>query len=756
MKIIYHDPEGDIVYTRIARVEFSPEVDIKLNSLPVDVLTVDIITPDTLERGWLVSLKNDVDTLFAKFKITKVQRINKDTLRVEAVSPLWLMDWWTVGAERIQTTAGAAVNDLFNGLPKSGYLSIIPYTLPSALASIQINGFAPEQTARERLLWLCLAMGAWVQQSFCNGLVFHALPDFSGHDLTQGTLLPYKKTYWKPETQLGDPVHAVYVELIGTISTTESPNKESGTDEGGTTYYWDYITHGYVNPDEDAPGGSEVKISGVSLLNNEYQQSTFSLIGALYQNRMEVIAEIIDNGDVQPGDVVRVYADEDLIYCGVVQQCTFTFGQQAKARLTVNAYPDELPIQIVRVTFTADDVPLGQETEVYPEGDTWEVDAPTIDGYTPNTPSVSGSTGGNYSIDYTKIPLKYIVAYNGSFTKYLEGKNISYAHLLVLGYQSERSAATQIPWTNGGQWLDGKIPFEALTLPVEKAVYDPTTPSQDYPGASIQTIPVQYIDESGTTFEDTFNVIVWENKPVTLQIVSLPDKLNYLDGEDIQYDGLVVRALLPTGMPWEDDEHPGGIIPISELILPEEADIDEVKDTHYTSEDGNINAIELADSIVYDQFNGDGYWRTEQIGTSLNNKYDSTCFMGTNQELNGGGRFLATIFNDTIYALGKTKVQMIRQVVKRAYAGGFYYYGNFNSKAVSPDGFIAQINDYLDISAPTIIPESTANPEGLTLESLINLGGEQTIPVKWVRPQDEQELSASFDITVTEYINPHD
>lgn len=403
MKIIYHDPEGDVVYTRISRVDFSPEVDIKLNSLPVDMLTVDIITQDTLERGWLVSLKNDVDTLFAKFKITKVQRINKDTLRVEAVSPLWLMDWWTVGAERIQTTAGTAVNDLFNGLPKSGYLSIIPYTLPSDLASVNINGFAPEQTARERLLWLCLAMGAWVQQSFCEGLVFHALPDFSNHDLTQGTLIAYKRTYWKPTTQLGDPVHTVEVELVGNISTTETPGAQSGTDEGGTTYYWNFITHGYVNPDEDAPGGGEVKITGVSLLNNDYQQPTISKLGALYMNRMEITAEIINNGDVQPGDVVRVYTDEDMIYCGVVTQCAFTFGQQSKARLTISAFSDELPIQIVRVTFTAGDVPLGQETEVYPEGDSWEVDAPYIDGYTPDTPSITGSTGGNYNINYTKI-----------------------------------------------------------------------------------------------------------------------------------------------------------------------------------------------------------------------------------------------------------------------------------------------------------------------------------------------------------------
>lgn len=579
MKIIYHDPEGDVTYTRIARVDFSPEVDIKLNSLPVDTFTADIITPDTLERGWLISLKNDVDTLFAKFKITKVQRINKDTLRVEAVSPLWLMDWWTVGAERIQTTAGAAVYDLFNGLPKSGYLSIIPYTLPNELANININGFAPEQTARERLLWLCLAMGAWVQQSFCNGLVFHALPNFSNHDLTQGTLIPYKRTYWKPSTQLGDPVYVVWVELVGNISTDETTGTQSGTDENGTTYYWNLITHGYTNPDENAPGGSEVKISGVSLLNNEYQQPTFSLIGALYQNRMEVSAEVINNGDIQPGDVVRVYTDEDLIYCGVVQQCTFTFGQQAKARLTVNAYPDELPIQIVRVSFTSGDVPLGQATEVYPEGDTWEVDAPTIDGYTPNTPSITGSTGGNYSIDYTKIPLKYIWAINGSFTQYLEGKNISYANLLVLGYQTEKTAAIQVKWTNGGQWPDGKIPFEALTLPVEKAVYDPTTPSQEYPGASIQTIPVQYVDDEGTTFEDTFNVLVWENKPVALQIISPPTKLDYHDGETIEYNGLVVRALLPTGQPWEDEYHPGGIIPIAELTLTEtEADIEKTSE----------------------------------------------------------------------------------------------------------------------------------------------------------------------------------
>jgi hypothetical protein len=745
VKIIYHDPEGDVTYTRIARVDFSPEVDIKLNSLPVDMLTVDIITQDTLERGWLISLKNDVDTLFAKFKITKVQRINKDTLRVEAQSPLGLLDWWTVGAERINTTAGAAVYDLFSGLPKSGYFSIVPYTLPTELASININGFAPEQTARERLLWLCLAMGAWVQQSFCNGLVFHALPDFSNHDLTQGALLPYKKTYWKPTTQLGDPVYAVYVELVGTISTTEAPNKESGTDEGGTTYYWDYITHGYVNPDEDAPGGSEVKISGVSLLNNEYQQPTFSLIGALYQNRMEVTAEIIDNGDVQPGDVVRVYADEDLIYCGVVRQCTFTFGQQAKARLTVNAYPDELPIQIVRVTFTADDVPLGQETEVYPEGDTWEVDAPTIDGYTPTTPSVSGSTGGNYSIDYTKIPLKYIVAYNGSFTQYLEGKDISYARLLVLGYQSERSAATQVPWTNGGQWLDGKIPFEALTLPVKKAVYDPTTPSQEYPGASIQTIPVQYIDESGTTFEDTFNVIVWENKPVTLQIMSLPNKLDYLDGEDIQYDGLVVRALLPTGMPWEDDEHPGGIIPISELTLPlETAEITGGDGITWSDENRTINAIEVVCNIrggwawapYYAYYGGD-------LGI-----YDSGSTIGiTGIETAGdtqGSAFLLTRYGNYWYGMALTDQTSFS--FGACVNGVWGLWTGDRRHTVPKNQFSSGFNHSAHYGISNV-PESTIDPTGVEDTDIAPTHGTLQVPVQWTYGE-LATLEASFTIEV--------
>ena len=740
MKIIYHDPEGDVTYTRIARVDFSPEVDIKLNSLPVDTFTADIITPDTLERGWLISLKNDVDTLFAKFKITKVQRINKDTLRVEAVSPLWLMDWWTVGAERIQTTAGAAVYDLFNGLPKSGYLSIIPYTLPTDLANININGFAPEQTARERLLWLCLAMGAWVQQSFCNGLVFHALPNFSNHDLTQGTLIPYKRTYWKPSTQLGDPVYVVWVELVGNISTDETTGTQSGTDENGTTYYWNLITHGYTNPDENAPGGSEVKISGVSLLNNEYQQPTFSLIGALYQNRMEVSAEVIDNGDIQPGDVVRVYTDEDLIYCGVVQQCTFTFGQQAKARLTVNAYPDELPIQIVRVSFTSGDVPLGQETEVYPEGDTWEVDAPTIDGYTPTTPSITGSTGGNYSIDYTKIPLKYIWAINGSFTQYLEGKNISYANLLVLGYQTEKTAAIQVKWTNGGQWPDGRIPFEALTLPVTKAVYDPTTPSQEYPGASIQTIPVQYIDNGGTVFEDTFNVVVYPSSPASIpasiRVITPPTKTTYEDGETIDFTGIEVKAYTEDGEEVES-------IPFEELIFPVTvADLDEAEADRWSDGSG-VNAM----LIAYTQkWFVDWRGQNVQVYTSqILGEYGGKPFMwGGNTGHSQPTTFFATNYNGTVYIWASTASQPMNGWVYNEGAAQYQYQMVSGTSATTGTGEVIGAGLY-DEHVKNI-PESAKMPNGT--EEMHAEAAKQKIPVQWVRQEDGKVLETYYEITV--------
>lgn len=763
MVIIYHDPNGDVVYESLQRIEFSPEADLTLNSLPVDALTVDIVTADTLERGVYVSLATDASgvVLFAHFPITKVQRMSKDVLRVEAMSPLWLMDWWTVGAERIQTTAAAAVQDLFTGLPKSGYLSLISYSLPAELGAMQIDGFAPEQKARERLLWLCVCMGAWVQQSFTDTLTFHELPDLMHWNMNAGDLIPLSQIYWKPDIKIGDPVHNVSVQFVHDMSTTEAyQNMQRGTAEDGTEYYWltGYVS--YTNPDADAPGGSEIKIDGISLLGSSDSTAIIDKLPYIYQNRMEITAEIIDNGGAlqgggvyaRPGDEVRIYTDEDEIYYGIVRQTSFTFGQQSKARLTINANPTALPTQLVRVLFTADGIPIGEREFVYPEGDVWEVESPEIDGYTPDQASISGSTGGDYSVDYTELPLNHIRVVMTGETDYLEGSEIDFTGLKVYGYTSARGAAKDVLWTNGGQWLDGRIPNSALTFPVKTAIYDEThetTPGQ----ISVQEVVVQYTDrKTGTVFEDSFTINVYEYRPDYIEVVTPPRKLVYNDGEYIDFTGMVVKAYESSGVVWTNyGKWPDGVIPDTEVArLVTKADIDKAVTGKGTrSLDGK--SVEVAKSMVITQY----------LDGELNRIVTDTCPDGVVIIMNEF-HMLTAVSDSEDAAVHYAYSQEGRYFACEELRGtqGFTELGKIGDSPTTGNPLygacIAGFDWYDGIGFarnddPVIAGHSfsTLMAADIALYGSGDLTGQQEIPIGWYY-SDGTLLTASFNIDVTE------
>lgn len=55
--------------------------------------------------------------------------------------------------------------------------------------------------------------------------------------------------------------------------------------------------------------------------------------------------------------------------------------------------------------------------------------------------------------------------------------------------------------------------------------------------------------------------------PTEIRVVTRPNKTSYVDGETIDYAGMVVKAYDANGNVWSDSRHPNGIIPINELTL---------------------------------------------------------------------------------------------------------------------------------------------------------------------------------------------
>lgn len=67
--------------------------------------------------------------------------------------------------------------------------------------------------------------------------------------------------------------------------------------------------------------------------------------------------------------------------------------------------------------------------------------------------------------------------------------------------------------------------------------------------------------------------------PHHIEVYQLPYYLVYPDGHDIDFTGMIVKAYNENGTVWTDADHPDGVIPFEELILPvTKADKDAVED----------------------------------------------------------------------------------------------------------------------------------------------------------------------------------
>lgn len=96
-------------------------------------------------------------------------------------------------------------------------------------------------------------------------------------------------------------------------------------------------------------------------------------------------------------------------------------------------------------------------------------------------------------------------------------------------------------------------------------------------------------DTACATVDPETGLITIKKLPSRIQITTPPSILSYSDGDAINYSGMVVKAYLESGELWTDENHPNGVIPLSELTLPENyADYAAATHTGKVSTDFNI------------------------------------------------------------------------------------------------------------------------------------------------------------------------
>lgn len=314
---------GSTTYTQVKNLRFAPQADVTGITTPVNEFTADIITDSPLTPGAFAALYDDRDNLWARYWITESVKLNPDTLRITAKSLLWPLDKVELPAVMYSgATAQSILDDVFARI--SGQ-----YTLDSAFSSATITGFCPEQTARERLQWVCFILGAYVKTHFCADVQILPIPeDF--------VIIPADKTFWRPEMASRTAVAAVRAKAWTFTAGTPAPTDQWVTD-GTTTWIAEeqWVTVSNPSVGELSPS-SVVSVEDVTLINANNVSAVLNRLGGYYFKPREISLSVINNGDYQPGDAVMVHpeAHGDLVH-GYIDSASFSFGVQARSQLHV-------------------------------------------------------------------------------------------------------------------------------------------------------------------------------------------------------------------------------------------------------------------------------------------------------------------------------------------------------------------------------------------------------------------------------------
>lgn len=479
-------------YRRLKALSFSPEADLTLSSLPVNGLTVEVITEDAFYPGLPLELYDDMDALWANYIVTKAERLNPYTARLTAQSHLTLLDRFTLGAEMFENvTVSAFVDRLFTD-PFTGSQAIVPIDIDDYYSGVTVTGFCPEQTARERLQWLCLTIGALVRQCFCENLTIFPAPDVDAAVYyAKGQLIPLSDTFMRPSIAEAPIVRSVSVTGYENFTDVDPTEDESGDDESGdeserewqsgedfygVTWWFNPVDWTFQNTESPELPGKTVSIDGVTLISGATAERVLGWLAAAYFRRGEIDLDCINNGRYFPGQKVRFYTDEGTVYTGYIKSCDFSFGLQARSRLTISSDLEKVPVGTITFTYRYGDLPLGKNTYTLPVDEPYSYDNPTITWYSggqqsryePETPTSTGETPpgvADIPVNYLRcVPYRIVITTPPDKTMYLDGRPMDYTGMVVTAYDVHGN-----PWTNGGQYPDGIIPASALTLPTQTA-----------------------------------------------------------------------------------------------------------------------------------------------------------------------------------------------------------------------------------------------------------------------------------------------
>lgn len=235
--------------------------------------------------------------------------------------------------------------------------------------------------------------------------------------------------------------------------------------------------------------------------------------------------------------------------------------------------------------------------------------------------------------------------------------------------------------------------------------------------------------------------------PDSITVDTPPTKTSYVDGEIIDYSGMVVKAYLKSGELWTDSAHLDGIIPESELILSV---------TTASRGGGSVTPHESDGSIVGTPIHS--VFISSPIGTGYEigrvEELDQKYIIETYSEL-----VQIAIINGGYVAAANFNFQGVWVSMRRLDGGGGRGY-MMSAKSYTRDGKtvyygnmsfpVFNVMENKHDAIPVNVISGNPNIRDCAWEMVYtgSSQGSQNIPVQYLRT-DSKTLESSFNITVT-------
>lgn len=363
-----------VTFRNIMRISFDPEVNVTGSSIPVNEFEADIQTGYEIPIGNNAELYDDNDNLWAKYWIVSSYQLDLKTVRIRARSHIFVLDRVNLKAVYYngETLSNVLAETITTNSVSTSPSFTIPYSVDSSFDGVTITGFCPEQTSRQRLTWICFAIGAYAKAFFNDRIEILPID-------RQDTFIPMEKTYWKPDITYNDWVTAIRIKYYSFVQGEPQSGEQYVEDADGVKYIVTETQEELLNNNApvDAPENA-IEINGIYLVNLSNVYAIFQRIADYYFIPTEVNADVIDNAEYIPGDSICLCANEKTMMRGIVERAEFSFGTQAKASLTLIAGEKAAAATLV-VRRMFGDIQVDKALFFMPVGFTYSVDNPHLD-----------------------------------------------------------------------------------------------------------------------------------------------------------------------------------------------------------------------------------------------------------------------------------------------------------------------------------------------------------------------------------------